>query len=377
MALPGADVLGDLCLRFILNVPSEELRSTERLLFQVEQAHWFYEDFVRDDQPHLRCGSREPGAGSRPPPPRPLRTRVRDTVFPVSLHPAAEPDRCSPHRDPRRPPPPSVRPKARESGHGVLTAAAARRSMKLREFAQVFFDGVPALQAFSGQVGEMMTTFNEYKLKVPVMGAILLDAELKHCLLVKGMKANASWGFPKGKRDKGEKDIDCAAREVLEETNFDASELLKEEWSIEVTTKKTQQRTKLYILPGVDKATPFEPRCRGEISEYAWFPVDDLPIGDNKVFTEDDGSRHNFFKVQPFTFALREWIKKRKKKGKKETGTPSRVGKKKGKGAEAAGGGGGGGGGGGRKTRPRPHKSRRRRRLSRCRRRLCCGRISG
>ena len=215
--------------------------------------------------------------------------------------------------------------------------------MKLREFAQVFFDGVPALQAFSGQVGEMMTTFNEYKLKVPVMGAILLDAELEHCLLVKGMKANASWGFPKGKRDKGEKDIDCAAREVLEETNFDASELLKEEWSIEVTTKKTQQRTKLYILPGVDKATPFEPRCRGEISEYAWFPVDDLPIGDNKVFTEDDGSRHNFFKVQPFTFALREWIKKRKKKGKKETGTPSRVGKKKGKGAEAAGGGGGGG----------------------------------
>jgi len=194
--------------------------------------------------------------------------------------------------------------------------------MKLREFAQVFFAGVPALQAFSGQVDEMMATFNEYKLKVPVMGVILLDAELEHCLLVKGMKANASWGFPKGKRDKGEKDIDCAAREVLEETNFDASELLKEEWSIEVTMKKTGQRTKLYILPGVDKATPFEPRCRGEISEYAWFPVEDLPAfdGGNKVFTEDDGSRHNFFKVQPFTFALREWIKKRKKKGKKKKG---------------------------------------------------------
>ena len=66
--MPGAAVLGDLCLRFILNVPSEELRSTERLLFQVEQAHWFYEDFVRDDQPHLRCGSREPGAAPPPPP---------------------------------------------------------------------------------------------------------------------------------------------------------------------------------------------------------------------------------------------------------------------------------------------------------------------
>ena len=107
-------MLGDLCLRFILNVPSEELRSTERLLFQVEQAHWFYEDFVRDDQPHLRCGSREPGA----PPPRPLRTRVRDTVLPVSLHPAAEPDRCSPHRDPATHLPPASAPKPGKADMG-------------------------------------------------------------------------------------------------------------------------------------------------------------------------------------------------------------------------------------------------------------------
>ena len=118
MALPGADVLGDLCLRFILNVPSEELRSTERLLFQVEQAHWFYEDFVRDDQPHLRCGSREPGDPPPPPPPRPLRTRVRDTVLPVSLHPAAEPDRCSPHRDPATHLPPASAPKPGKADMG-------------------------------------------------------------------------------------------------------------------------------------------------------------------------------------------------------------------------------------------------------------------
>lgn len=206
--------------------------------------------------------------------------------------------------------------------------------MSLRQFAQCFFAGVPALQAFSGRVDEMLTQFNEYKLSVPVMGAILLDEELKHCLLVKGMKANACWGFPKGKRDKGEADIDCAAREVFEETSFDASALLKEEWSIEVSTKKGQ-RTKLYMVPGVDKATPFEPQCRGEISEYAWFPVEDLPTyqhGDTShVFFEEDGSKHKFWKVQPFTQALTEWIRKRKKAKKKKRGK----------------GGGGGGGGGG------------------------------
>lgn len=41
------DVLEDLASRFILNLPPVELSQIERVCFQVEQAHWFYEDFVR------------------------------------------------------------------------------------------------------------------------------------------------------------------------------------------------------------------------------------------------------------------------------------------------------------------------------------------
>jgi hypothetical protein len=77
VALPSADLLQDLCSRFVLNCPAEELQSFERILFLVEQArvllfvalimlptshlcadwralllrrgkaHWFYEDFCR------------------------------------------------------------------------------------------------------------------------------------------------------------------------------------------------------------------------------------------------------------------------------------------------------------------------------------------
>src|SRR4051812_27357812 len=47
------DVLDDLSSRFVLNVPDEELASVERILFQVEQAFWFYEDFVRPQQARL------------------------------------------------------------------------------------------------------------------------------------------------------------------------------------------------------------------------------------------------------------------------------------------------------------------------------------
>ncbi|KAJ3521649.1 hypothetical protein NM688_g8988 [Phlebia brevispora] len=47
------EVLEDLSSRFILNLPDEELASLERVCFQVEQAHWYYEDFVREQDPTL------------------------------------------------------------------------------------------------------------------------------------------------------------------------------------------------------------------------------------------------------------------------------------------------------------------------------------
>lgn len=52
--LPSTDLLEELAARFVLNCPEEELNSFERILFLVEQAHWYYEDFVREEQPHLR-----------------------------------------------------------------------------------------------------------------------------------------------------------------------------------------------------------------------------------------------------------------------------------------------------------------------------------
>jgi mRNA-decapping enzyme subunit 2 len=39
--------------RFIVNIPSEELASVARICFQIEQAHWFYEDFIREQNPVL------------------------------------------------------------------------------------------------------------------------------------------------------------------------------------------------------------------------------------------------------------------------------------------------------------------------------------
>lgn len=41
------NVLVDLAVRFVLNCPTEDTATNERLFFQIEEAHWFYEDFAR------------------------------------------------------------------------------------------------------------------------------------------------------------------------------------------------------------------------------------------------------------------------------------------------------------------------------------------
>ncbi|CAK3806887.1 mRNA decapping complex subunit 2 [Lecanosticta acicola] len=47
------DWLDDLTVRFLLNLPPTELSSVPRICFQIEEAQWFYEDFIRPLNPQL------------------------------------------------------------------------------------------------------------------------------------------------------------------------------------------------------------------------------------------------------------------------------------------------------------------------------------
>ena len=89
---------------------------------------------------------------------------------------------------------------------------------------------VPLIQLYtsngSNSLNEAFNQFRQNKPRVPVCGAILLSEDWTECVLVKGWGKNASWTFPKGKINQDEDQRDCALRELLEETGFDASELL-------------------------------------------------------------------------------------------------------------------------------------------------------
>ena len=45
--------LDDLCMRFLINIPEDEQDNNDRIMFQIEQAHWFYMDFYLKKHPSL------------------------------------------------------------------------------------------------------------------------------------------------------------------------------------------------------------------------------------------------------------------------------------------------------------------------------------
>ncbi|KAK5109271.1 hypothetical protein LTR62_007145 [Meristemomyces frigidus] len=239
------DWLDDLTVRFLLNLPASELSSVPRLCFQVEEAQWFYEDFIR--------------------------------------------------------------PAAQAAGNPLP-------SLPLRQFCLQLFQHCPLWSGFTGdQHIAAYEEFLAYKVRVPVRGAILMDESMEKLVLVKGWKKSASWSFPRGKINKDEKDLDCAVREVYEETGFDvrAAGLIpqNEEDAKFIDVTMREQHMRLFVFRNVREDTYFEPQTRKEISKIAWYNVRDLPgFKKQKNAAEHANHTNKFYMVAPFLGPLKRWI---------------------------------------------------------------------
>jgi mRNA-decapping enzyme subunit 2 len=145
--------------------------------------------------------------------------------------------------------------------------------MNLRSFCLRIFGHCSLFSSFSQE--HFLAAFSEflaYRQRVPVRGAILLNDAMNRVVLVKGWKKGSSWSFPRGKINKDESDLDCALREVYEETGYDVKEagLVKpdaEDARIEITLR--EQNIMMYIFHGVPMNTRFAPKTRKEISVSA------------------------------------------------------------------------------------------------------------
>uniref|UniRef100_A0A7S0YNN9 Nudix hydrolase domain-containing protein n=1 Tax=Hemiselmis tepida TaxID=464990 RepID=A0A7S0YNN9_9CRYP len=168
-------------------------------------------------------------------------------------------------------------------------------SLGMRDFSHKLFGHCAMLQPYAGQLDTILTKWNAYKREVPTFGAVILDESLTKVLLVRGWNSK-TWGWPKGKVNKDEDQIVCAAREVQEEIGFDVSPYLRPDWVISL--KVGEVVMKLFVAAGVPESTYFETQTRKEISEIKWHNLKDLG--------KDSGPK--LFSVMPVLGRLKSWI---------------------------------------------------------------------
>ena len=151
----------------------------------------------------------------------------------------------------------------------------------------------------------------------------MLNKTMDSVVLVKGWKKGANWSFPRGKINKDEDDLDCAVREVYEETGYDIREagLVPADEDvkyIEITMR--EQHMRLYVFRDVPMETHFEPRTRKEISKIQWYRLSELPAFRKKGQPQtQDGveaavNANKFYMVAPFLVPLKKWVVEQKKK---------------------------------------------------------------
>ncbi len=186
------------------------------------------------------------------------------------------------------------------------------------------FQHCPLLASFS--VENHMRAFEEflqYKTRVPVRGAILLNDAMDATVLVKGWKKGASWSFPRGKINKDEDDLDL--RRPGGCTKRQASTSETPAWSPPPTRLSSStspcgsSRCACTCSAASPTDTHFEPKTRKEISKIQWYRLSELPAFRKKGTNgqQDAAAPANakkFYMVAPFLVPLKKWVGQQKKK---------------------------------------------------------------
>ena len=104
-----------------------------------------------------------------------------------------------------------------------------------------------------------------------VFGAMVVNSR-GEILLVKDRRTE-KWSFPKGKCKRGEREIDCALRELKEETGLELPSGMTP-----MSTKELKGGT-YYLFALEDAPESFTPQNAWEISEARWWSLLKLPSG--------------------------------------------------------------------------------------------------
>ncbi|TGZ68911.1 hypothetical protein CRM22_004019 [Opisthorchis felineus] len=158
---------------------------------------------------------------------------------------------------------------------------------------------------------EKYKEWRKYRGETETGGAIILDEYFEMVLLVQGFYGNR-WSFPGGKVNENESLIECASREVLEETGLDIEYRIVPSLYIDRTVSGTLRRA--FIIENMPRISRLQPGTRNEIEAITWFNVQDLPTHtqDSRPIEKLNMRPNSFYLVVPFVRQLQEYIRLRR-----------------------------------------------------------------
>ncbi|KAL6217736.1 hypothetical protein ACLB2K_010953 [Fragaria x ananassa] len=340
--LPPQELLDDLCSRFVLNVPKEDLQSFERILFLVEYAHWFYEDNSVEKNPSLKSFNLKEFTSllfNSCDVLKPYVAHIDDIFKDFTSYKVKVPvtgaiildetyERCilvkgwkgSSWSFPRGKKNKDEEDHAcaiREEGYEADVRTRLKVRTSFRSPPSGPGDGAPPPQKTPAASPttfppRRVHSFPVFRRDHPKLQTKSISPETEKKRTRRGGKvvgdaAGVFWGgdAPSPAPEDGERtDVRTLSR-VLEETGFDVTKLLNIDDYIEVIFG--QQRVRLYIVAGVREDTAFAPLTKKEISEIAWHRLDDLQPASNDVISRGITGL-KLYMVSPFLASLKSWI---------------------------------------------------------------------
>jgi len=189
------------------------------------------------------------------------------------------------------------------------------RQVTMKEFSLELFKHVPSLREYLSNFDKHFDSWKAHKRTIGTYGAILIDETAKNVLLVQSYGNKNTWGFPKGKINPNEEPVECAVREVLEETSFDIRPHIDPYEYLEKNFN--DQLNRLYLIPDISLNTVFIPKTRREIRDIIWFPLEMLLSSKTPDLSlqETVGGNLNLYTVLPYLRPIQRWINERQSKG--------------------------------------------------------------
>lgn len=214
------DALEDVHTRFLLNLPEEELATADRILFQIEQAWWFYEDWICDQQDLNISGALPRFKHLKP--------------FAVEMF------QISPILDNHK--------------FFAMWETFSQYKRKISTYGCILLNQDCNKIVLCQDWNSKSWTFPAGKIN---QGEVAMDAAARETWEETGFDPNGKYG-------------------ITQQMNATWRQPLQEKDAVAFTEDSGKRRT-YYICHGVPEDFPFDPVARKEVSAVAWHPLEKVP----------------------------------------------------------------------------------------------------